>query len=43
MLLVSPSQKDFVLVFREAKPRRLQKDPLPPNSPRNQSYPQILL
>src|ERR1017187_1659816 len=48
MLLVFPSQKDFVLVFRGAKSPRAQKGSLPTIHPRispkiPQSYPQIPL
>src|ERR1035441_5978912 len=48
MLLVFPSQKDFVLVFRGAKSPRAQKGSLPPIHPRISpkippSYPQIPL
>src|ERR1035441_6144079 len=48
MLLVFPSQKDFVLVFRGAKFPRAQKGSLPTIHPRispkiPQSYPQIPL
>ena len=42
MLLVFPSQKDFVWVFRGCAPRRVQEGSLPPIQPRILEDPPIL-